>query len=737
MEDNGTIVLDVSMDDLIASLKELKRQYDENTAAMERLKEAGQQDTEEYVRLTQANKVLRGEMRGVETQIQNEIKAERAQEGSLIQLRAQLANLQKQYDAMSGFDRLGVAGQALQEKIKGLSDEIVNLEGSTGRWQRNVGNYKSALEGLSGGFRAAGIATGGLDASLKLLNSNPIMLFLTAIIGVFRALINAIKGTEEGTMQLNEAFAALNPVIDQTKRKFQETGDTIVNGITKAVNGLTDAVAWFLTQFQRLDNWLGGDSRMGDDFRDASKAARDLQESEDSYIKAKRKWGVESAKIDRDVADLREKATQKEKYSAKERLAFLDQAIALETKKANAEKYFAEWDLRNLSLEAARTKNSAEMNDKLAEAERAVIEADTRLSNTKRALSRQRLAAINEMKAETKETDDATVSVKAHNKALEESVELTREELKTIKELSLEESLRAAEKAAKETEKRIADIYASQSRALRKLAGEIDELERKAAGFQGLPDTSSSASVDADTTEATEKVGEVAAAVSELQGLDTHVEIDVDTDLGEGPSLIEQFAADFERNAKTITETAAQVSSSFGSLSSIYKTIAEDESRSEEEREEAARKSQAWAKAQIAANSGTAIAKGVAQAMDLPFPANLAAIASTLAAILAAIAQAKALAAESHAFGGVVGNTFSGATMGPDDTVINARHGELVINARQQRELYDLANGTQSPGVAATIAAAIAAMPAPVLDYREFTEFTQRVASIDESSKLR
>ena len=37
MEDNGQIIIDVQMDALIASLQELKKQYDENTAALKAL----------------------------------------------------------------------------------------------------------------------------------------------------------------------------------------------------------------------------------------------------------------------------------------------------------------------------------------------------------------------------------------------------------------------------------------------------------------------------------------------------------------------------------------------------------------------------------------------------------------------------------------------------------------------------------------------------------------------------
>lgn len=690
MEENGTIVLDVQMDDLIASLQELKRQYDANTAAMKAIAEAGKQDSAEYVQLTQANKVLRQEMSGVEKQIQNEIKAERAQEGSLVQLRAQLANLNKQYDSMSGFDRLGVQGQALQQKIKGLSDQIVRLEGDTGRWQRNVGNYKSALEGLKVGFQGAGLATGGLDKSLKLLNANPIMLLLTAIVTVARNIRQAFKNNEEATMALREAFSAFNPIIDKAKKGLEILANFIAKVVTKTVEYFTRKIQELLDGIQKIGEFFGADWHMGDNFRDAQQAAKDLTKAENDYIKAKREWSVESAKIDREVADLREKAAQKDQYNAEQRLEYLDKAIALETKKAETEKRLAEQNLANLQAEAKRSANSAEMNDKLAEAERAVIEADTELSNTKRALSRQRQSAIGEIENETK-------AVKGYNAEIEQ----TRDALEEIKMLSMDEYLKETAKGNLELAKSISEV-ASRVGELKSTIGE--------GGLAGLEDFQ-------------QKMEDVAETVSDTTK--------------DGPTLLEQWAAAFQNNGKLIQETVSGLESGFGSLSSIYKQMAEDESRSEAEREEAAKKSAMWAKLQIAANSGTAVAKGVASAMDVPFPANLAAIASTLAAVLSAIAQAKALAAESHYMGGVVGNSFTGATMGPDDTMINARHGELVLDAYQQRELFEIANGSGSPSMAAQIAAALAAMPAPVLDYREFTNFTGRVATITESAKIR
>ena len=684
MEENNQVIIDIGIDALIASLRELQKQYEANTAAMKALRDEGKQDSDEYIQLAQANKVLRQEMGGVEKSIQNNIKAEKAQEGSLVQLRAQLANLNKQYDSMSGFERMGTAGEALRTKIKALSDNISNLEANTGRYQRNVGNYKSALEGLSGSFKLAGLSTKGLDQSLKLLNGNPIMLLLTAIVTIGRQLIQAFKGNEEATMALKQAFSAFNPFIDAAKRGLEAFANVVVKVVTGAVNGLTSAIGWLLDRVQDIGDFFGADWHMGDNFREGVAAAKELQAAENDYIKAKRAWSVESAKIDREVSDLREKASDNENYTAQQRLDYLNKAIALETRKAEKDKELAQQNLANLQAEAQRSANDAAMNEKLAEAERAVIEADTRLADTKRNLNRQRQQAIREINGEASAVGNYTAKVKE-----------LRKELELIKALSIDELTEANTKKNKELADNIKQV--------------VDRIGLLDETFEKLPS-------------AEELFGDLAEVTDE--------------NLKDTTTSFELFSEGFKNNAETIEKTASALSSSFGSVASMYETMAKDESKSEAEREKAARKAKTWAALQIAANSGTALAKGIAGAMDVPWPANIGALASIMAAALAAIAQAKAIAAESHEHGGVIGGKFIGATRGGDDTYIHARRGELMLNADQQRQLYDIANGNTKTSMAAQLAEAIQAMPAPVLVYEEFSRFGQKITNINELTQL-
>ena len=75
--------------------------------------------------------------------------------------------------------------------------------------------------------------------------------------------------------------------------------------------------------------------------------------------------------------------------------------------------------------------------------------------------------------------------------------------------------------------------------------------------------------------------------------------------------------------------------------------------------------------------------------------------------------------------------------MGADNTTIKARRGEMVLNANQQRQLFEIANGGSTSSFAASLAAALQAMPAPVLVLQELNDFQSRTASITNNQTIK
>ncbi len=103
-----------------------------------------------------------------------------------------------------------------------------------------------------------------------------------------------------------------------------------------------------------------------------------------------------------------------------------------------------------------------------------------------------------------------------------------------------------------------------------------------------------------------------------------------------------------------------------------------------------------WSANILAATANTAV--GVTQALAQGGVAGIitgALVGAAGAVQLASIMAAKPI--KHFATGGFVGG-MNGASMGGDNTMIAARGGELVMNANQQRALWDMLTGTRSTG---------------------------------------
>lgn len=84
--------------------------------------------------------------------LRNATKEQEANEGSADKLRARLNQLLQVYDKLSAADLAGNTGAELKAEINSITADISKLEQGTGRFQRNVGNYSSAVTTLEKGL---------------------------------------------------------------------------------------------------------------------------------------------------------------------------------------------------------------------------------------------------------------------------------------------------------------------------------------------------------------------------------------------------------------------------------------------------------------------------------------------------------------------------------------------------------------------------------------------------------
>lgn len=134
----GIIRYKEKIDQLKASIKDLQQQEKDKTITTNEMKvqtEAINATIKEY----QYN------VRALQKEIQNNVRTENEQEGSLKQLRAQLSNATKKYDEMAKAEREGAKGQALANHINEITEKLKLAEEETQRYYRNVGNYYNSM----------------------------------------------------------------------------------------------------------------------------------------------------------------------------------------------------------------------------------------------------------------------------------------------------------------------------------------------------------------------------------------------------------------------------------------------------------------------------------------------------------------------------------------------------------------------------------------------------------------
>lgn len=198
----------------------------------------GRISQEEYQRSIQAGNLAMSQMKDamntVSKAVKNQLKSQAEQEGSLVQLRAEISNLNAEYDRLSRAERESAKGDELKDKINRLTTELKSAEEGTQRFYRNVGNYKSALLG-------AGVSTQSLcDALSKEAKSAEEAEKANEI------LKRAVAAIDPSSVGASESIALLTKKIEENDKVIKEHADNVAAAQKKQAEqseGLIDTMS--------------------------------------------------------------------------------------------------------------------------------------------------------------------------------------------------------------------------------------------------------------------------------------------------------------------------------------------------------------------------------------------------------------------------------------------------------------------------------------------------------------
>lgn len=381
-----------SVQDLRDNIKTLRQVMNEATIG-----------TDEYVaaqeELAAQQNALREIQRGSAASIEEVSKAAAGLGTSYAALVNQMKSLTAEYRTTED-----VAQKAdLAKRIKSINDQLKDMDATRGVFSRNVGDYANQL---TKGFQAtAGAASSVINpvqnvtAGLTAMSSTPVVAVIGLFVNLLDRLIKSLKSNEETMAAFKVALAPVNALGTAFTKWLQGVAEGFVKFIDWTVKA-TRAVAKFLGYITEEDEAL-------------MEKHIEIAQKENELDKQRRETDKANAKSAAEAANLRAKAAEKDKYTAEERLEFINKAADEEEKIAQRNKDLAQQEYNALKEKADLAQNSKEENDALAAAEIKVMEAETAYMNKLRELNAQRAEAINQMNAQAKAAADAAEKIRA------------------------------------------------------------------------------------------------------------------------------------------------------------------------------------------------------------------------------------------------------------------------------------------------------------------------------------
>ena len=653
-----TKILEVVVDNnkAITAVSEYNRLIDEQKAKQQELvklyKEGKISQADYYKAMAQSKEVTKTYSRQVQElskEIQNNIKMDTEKQGSLRALRAELSNLTKQYDELSEEERRAAKGLELKSKIEGITTELKNSEQETGRFYRNVGNYAN---GFVEAFTRMGGSMGNLKGPIGIvkngfmaISSTPLIAILGALVSIIQKVIQNLKSSEATMQAVTVALAPLNAGSRLLTKVMQSLG----NGIAKVVETLTrwaDKLG-LITEEMKIEQQL-----VKDEIALQLREREVLEENAASQLK---------------VSQLKAQAADKATYSAKERLGFLQEALAEEDAIAKRELELAQEKVRILEEQSKLAENSKEENDALSQARVEALRAEQAYFDKSRELTAQMVEAKRAIAAEDKAAADARKAASdAEIKAAEEQLQAlvkAEEHALDIKTREIEARLKLVEEGSLKEYQLQQELLAAQLEAdLRRLESEegTDELI-KLRREEYLQDM---ARLDEEWE------AETMAIADEIlqQGLEA-----ITAEQEARKQAFDEMVAQEQEKQQLAEDTALAFANVAGSIAGMLQTFGE-------ENKELTKLAKVLALAQIGIETGVATAKAISAAMGKGFPGALVDIAMAIAAITSGMTSAiSTVKSAKFATGGYV----SGPGTGTSDSIpAQLSNGESVINAK-------------------------------------------------------
>lgn len=635
-----------------------------------------------------------------------------------------------------------------------------------------VGDFRDAItsmQGMSVAQKTVTVATQGTTTAFKLLKVALVSTGIGAIVVALGSLASYLTRTQKGVELAHKAMAGISATIDVLLDRIAVLGSSIVSLFK---GDFVDAANTAKSAFQGIGKEIKEETQTAIQL---SGALQDIEKREIALSAQMAASKVQLAELKRIADDTtrsykeREDAAQqalnievglaaKAKQLGQERIAnMLGDASKLE----KALSYLSQgkgsdWIIDNLGLSASTVKDYQGLVDAFNAYQQQVleftekqVEGNNKLNSIRKERIATEKAAMEEMLAIEKELDDEIAKIEdAYFKQVEREWQLRLETI--VKGSEAEYNIRA-EQLRKQRDMELAEegttyemrklIWEKYNQDMRALQSERDaqEMEQMRLTWSNKIAEAQLQGQNTLQLELERRKAEL-DALHQMEGENEAQFLARQLEAKQAYADAQKKISDFE---VTVEQTKAEaIANITNGLGQIFEAFAEDNKAM-------AMASKVLALAEIAINTGKAIAAGVASASGVPFPGNIAAIGSTVATVLGNIATAtKTIKSAKFASGGYVSgdgsgtsdsipawvsngesvnNALSTAMFSPLYSALNQMGGGAPIIPRSASEVGSITEGEEM--LARAVAKGVSALH-PVVSVEEINRVSDRVAFV-------
>jgi len=315
----------INTDQAVQDTIKLKEEVAMLTAETKRLKEQQGELSEEYVKSNAALKGAQSELREQEKVLVQLTAAEKEEGTTMKTLLARNAELRKErnntnIETKEGRDRI----KEINAEMDKNTETIKENSDAAKKQAMNVGNYKSALEGIPG---ATGQVVKGfydMAAGAKAFILTPIGAILAVITGAFTLLYKALTSTEGGMNKLNKVGAIFSGVFDGIMKVLQPVANFLIDVVIVTFEKLGNVASGAINLISKglavlgFENAAAAVDNFNKSIQESVKGSIELSEAQAELVKQQR----EAQKIQLDYQKQAEKLRQirdDESKSLKER----------------------------------------------------------------------------------------------------------------------------------------------------------------------------------------------------------------------------------------------------------------------------------------------------------------------------------------------------------------------------------------------------------------------------------